>query len=193
MATHIAGYSEDRGCTDALRALGRKVGVDTMSCSECPFPFCVVLESRRLKNLARDIMIMAMHSMHASVNVIAARAGVTERTAYRIIRRKDEEMGDCNWCRLDLKEGGVFCRSSYCTVAYDESSIAVTLSSHRKATGREVEMIETLSENMFPNGVLASANDSKHDHWVVDRVEQDEANIVYNRMSELSMYTTGLR
>lgn len=193
MSVHDEGHPEDKGCKDALRALGRKAGVDTMSCNECPFPFCVVLESRRLKNLARDIMITAMHSMHASVNVIAARAGVSESTVYSVVREKVREMGDCYWCKLDLKEGGVFCRSSYCTVAYDNRDIAITLFSHRKATDREVETIETLSGNMFPDGVVANVNDSKHDHWVVKRVEEDEASFVYNQMLQLSAHTTGLR
>jgi len=193
MSVHEEDHPRDEGCKDALRALGRKVGVDIMSCSECPFPFCVILESRRLKNLARDIMIMAMHSMHASVDVIAARVGVSTHTIYRVVREKDEEVGNCYWCRLNIKEGGVFCRSSYCTVAYDDRNVAVALSSHRKATDHETSMVETLVENMFQDGVIANANDSKHEHWVVNRVEQDEANFVYNRMSELSAFTKGLR
>lgn len=195
MNTHIRedGHPEDNGCIDALRALGRRVGVDTMGCNECPFPFCVVLESHRLKNLARDITILAMHSMHASMDVIAARAGVDTRTVYRVVERQPEEAGGCYWCKVNFKEVGVFCRPSYCTVAFDEGAVAVTLSSHRKATDREVNIIETLVGNMFQDGVMTNVNDSKHDHWIVSRVEQDEADIVYNRMLELSAYTTGLR
>jgi len=193
MSIREESYPKDEGCSGALRALGMKPGVDSMSCSECPFPFCVVSESRRLRNLARNIMIVAMHNMHASVNVIAARVGVSAHTVYKVVREKDEEVRNCYWCKLDLREGGVFCRPSYCTVVYDNNDVAVTLSSHRRATDQEVNMIETLVGNMFPDGVIKNVNDSEHDHWIINMVEKDEASFVYNRMSELSTYTTALR
>lgn len=146
-----------------------------------------------MKNLARDIMIMAMHSMHASARVIAARAEVSMYTVYKVVRERDEEVGSCYWCKLNLKEGGVFCRPSYCTIAYDSADVAIALSSHRKATGSEVNMIETLVGNMFPDGVITNVNDSRHDHWIVSRVSGDEINSVYNHMAELATHTAYLR
>ncbi len=192
MSIHEEMYPDDNGCMDGLRALGRAPETDTMSCKECPFPFCVRAEARRLKNLARDISIMAMHGMHASAKLIATRIGVNLDTVYGVVE-KSKMTQCCYWCKLDHKEAGVFCRPSSCTVAYDCGSIAVTLPAHRKATDHEVSIIETFVGNMFPDGVLTSVNDSPHDHWTVGRVEEDEASTIYNRMTELAGYTAHLR
>lgn len=145
-----------------------------------------------LKNLARNISIMAMHSMHASVKTIAARTGMNLRTVYDVVGRSKETQ-DCYWCKVNLKEGGVFCRSSSCTVAYDNGSVAVTLSAHKNATAHEMGVVETLVGNLFPDGVMASAGDGPHDHWVINRVGEDEASFVYDRMTNLSQYTAHLR
>ncbi len=187
------GHPEDIGCGDALEALGREAGVDTMSCNECPFPFCVAAESRKLRNFARDMSITAMRSMHASVALIAARLGISTYTVYQVTKKRDVAMGDCYWCKLNLKEGGVFCRPSYCTVAFDNKEVALSLSSHRKATHQEVSIIETLVGNMFPDGVITNVNDCSHDHWIVNRVNKGEASAVYDHMTALSAFTTGLR
>ena len=135
------GHPEDIGCGDALEALGRKVGVDTMSCNECPFPFCVTAEARKLWNLVRDMSIVAMRSMHASVALIAARLGISTHTVYQVTKKRDVAMGDCYWCKLNLKEDGVFCRPRYCTIAYDNGDIAIALSSHRNVTSQEMKII----------------------------------------------------
>lgn len=192
MAAPEETYSEDSGCADGLLALGREPGVDAMSCRECVYPFCVRAEARALTNFARDLTILAMRSMHASAKVIAARVGVEPDIVYGVARRR-RRTPNCYWCMVDHKEGGVFCRSSSCTVAYDNGSIAVTLFAHKKATDHEMNVVETLVGNLFPDGVLVSANDSPHDHWVINRVEPDEANFVYGRMTALTQYTAHLR
>ncbi len=192
MSIHEEGYPDDSGCIDGLLALGRTPRVDSMSCTECLFPFCVRAETRVLKNMARNLSIIAMHSMHASVRTIAARTGMNIRTVYDVVGRS-KETRDCYWCKVNLKQGGVFCRCSSCTVAYDNGNVAVTLSAHKNATSREVGVVETLVGNLFPDGVMTSTGNGPHDHWVMNRVGESEASSVYDHMTELSQYTTGLR
>ena len=185
-------HPHDNGCVDGLLALRRTPGADTMSCRECPYPFCVRAEANRMRNLARDISIMAMSTMHASVKVIAEKVGMNVHSVYDVVER-NKTAKSCYWCKMNFREGGVFCRTKSCTVAYDNSDIAVTLTSHREATPNDFGAIETLVETLFPDGVLASADEVSHSHWVINRVDEDEAVSVYGRMTELATHTMYLR
>ncbi len=186
------GHPHDNGCVDGLLALRRTPGADTMSCRECPYPFCVRAEANKMRNLARDITIMAMSAMHASARVIAEKVGMGVHTIYDVVE-KNKTAESCYWCRMNFRGGGVFCRTGSCTVAYDSNSIAVTLTSHREAAPNEFGAIETLVETLFPDGVLVNANEVPHSHWVINRVGEDEAISVYNHMTELATHTMYLR
>ena len=182
----------DEGCTDGLLALKKNPKTDTMSCTDCPYPFCVRDEANRIRNMARDVSIMAMLTMNASVKAIAEKTGMEVRTVYDVAW-KNRVVKGCYWCKLNYKPGGVFCRTNIATVTYDNDTIAVTLIEHRIATLNEYSFVDTLVEGMFPDGVLQNHSESPHSHWVINRVSGDEARHVYDRMKELSVYTSRLR
>ncbi len=182
------GYRKDGACKPAILALGKTPNVDMVGCSECPFPLCIRHEARVLENVARNNLIAAMHSMRASTHRIAARAGVSVTTVYKVSRGEP-----CYWCKLDARQDRVFCRSKACTVAWDEGSLAVVLSTHKKATEQEVKLVETLVETLFPAGTISCNNNAGHDHWTIGNVDSGEANAVYDRMEELSEYAPNLR
>jgi len=96
----------------------------------------------------------------------------------------------CHWCNLDAMTSGIFCRTSICTVTFDEDSVVVLLSSHRKASKSDYSAVELLVENMIPDAVIKNGGDDEHSHWTI---ETDEAKEIYRKMEFLNTFSDKLR
>lgn len=165
-------------CKPASLVLGRN-GNEIVRCeTECPFPFCVVCESRNVELSMRYALIDSMKKLNMKANDIAEKLNMSTRSTYKSSR-------GCYWCNIDTKSTRVFCRHSLCTVAFDGSDIAVVFAYHRHSTKREFKTIKLIMENMFPSCEIESANDRVHDHWTINNISISEAKDVFNKMEHM--------
>lgn len=186
------GHPKDAVCSSALLAL-RAAGMtrtgENVGCGDCPFPFCVELEARRVQEVARAYLIQGMKQLNYTADVIADRLGISKPTVYK----STIYVSGCHWCNVDGAPERVFCRTNVCTVAFDEEQVAVVLARHRPATKQETSLTLSLVETLFPNAVMREGNGSTHEHWSLSNIAKDEANEVFQNMEYLSTFAPRLR
>lgn len=189
-------YEEQECCKSAIAALGND-GRKHLCAFDCPFPFCIKIDARLLKRrlnnqLARVEQAMLEGYMRPTISLLASELGVSQRTINR--RMKVASENKCYWCLVDRLSDRVICRTKTCTVALGDKGVMIALAGHRKASTLEHKLVGMLSETLFPDGVLKLVDDNnEHSHWEMPNVEMEEANRVYDRMTELSKYAPVLR
>lgn len=172
------------GCAPAANVLSRS----SVSCDECPFPFCVVAEAKIIRLELREHLVRIMSKLGSSVEEIAETMGVSKRSVYRYAGAC--EYMHCVQCDLAHSQD-VMCRSNTYTVVYSGGQYTIVLNSHRHATVQESELIGYFIDYAFPSSTVERVT-SDHEYWVLGRVELEEAKNFQTMCDALNRYTLSL-
>lgn len=172
------------GCRPAAGVLG----VRNMSCSECPFPFCVTAEAGIIRMELKEHLVRAMQKLGNTAEEIAKAMGVSTRSTFRYTSAHEDV--DCAMCNLIHSES-VMCRSDVYTVTHRDGRYLVMLNQHRHATKSELKAIECFIEYVFPISIIERSKNG-HDCWVLSRFELEEAEKFEGMCAALEKYTLSL-
>lgn len=176
--------SEAGGCKPAASIRG----VSSISCSECPFPFCVMAEAEIIRLELRERLARLMRRLGNSVEETAKAMGVTPRSVYRYASVHED--GSCVQCNL-IHSQDVMCRSSVYSVACKDRQHVIVLNVHRHATAQELKLVEYFVDYVFPSSVTEKRTNG-HDYWLLNRVELEEAKNFRGMCDALNQYTLSL-
>lgn len=172
------------GCKAAASVLG----VKSVGCNECPFPFCVVAEAEIVKIELRIGTAKIMRELGHTIEETAKAMGVSLRSVCRYsITEKD---GDCKQCNL-IHSKCTMCRCDIYSVTCEDGRYAIILNRHRRATKEELSVVEHFIDYAFPFSAVQRSAD-RHDYWALSNVELKEAQGFQCMCDALSMYTLNL-
>jgi len=176
--------SEVDGCRPAASVLN----VSSVSCEECPFPFCVSEEAQIIQSELREHITRIMRRLGNSMEETAKAMDVSLRSVYRYAGAYVDV--DCVQCNL-IHSQNVMCKSNVYSVVYKDGQYTVILNKHRHATAEELKLVECFVEYVFPSSITEQSTNG-HDHWVMSRVELEEAKKFQQMCNALNSYTLSL-
>lgn len=172
------------GCKPAADVLG----VSSVNCNRCPFPFCVVVEARIIKTELSEHLARIRRRLGSSVEETAKALGVSLRSAYRYTS-VHEDTG-CTQCNLTHSQD-VMCKSNIYSVVYADGRYTIVLNKHQHATQQELKTVECFVDYVFPSSVMKKST-GDHDYWVLSRVEPEEEEGFRSMCDALSKFTLSL-
>lgn len=172
------------GCRPAAMVLA----VDSISCNECPFPFCVVAEAGIIRVELREHLTRIMRRLGNTMEETAAAIGISLRSAFRYASIHEDT--GCAQCNLTHSQD-VMCKSNTYSVVYRYEQYVVILNKHRHATPRELKVVEYFIGYVFPSSILEKSTNG-HDYWILSRVELEEAKNFEGMCAALNTYTLSL-
>lgn len=176
-------------CKPAASVLG--VGINSVSCSKCPFPFCVVEEVKAVRLGLRRHLARVMYGLGNSIGEIADAMKVTTRSAQRYTSiYRNYRNTSCVQCSL-VQSQYIMCKSDIYSVLNKDGQYTVVLNRHRHATARELKIVKYFTEYVFPNSVARRMNGS-HDYWVLSEVELEDATKFQKMCDAMNNYALSL-
>jgi len=169
------------GCEPAARVLG----VHSVDCVDCPFPFCVITEMGSIRKQLRVSSARIIEKLNCSMGELAKAVGVSTRTASRYTKKHA-----CKQCDLLWSEH-VMCKSISYTVIRVQEHYTVLLNQHRQATGREFKTIMNFIDYIFPSSSMCRVHDH-HDRWMLSGIERNEEEDFKNMCSALAFHTQSM-
>ena len=172
------------GCEPAASVLNES----SVSCSECPFPFCVSEEAQIIQSQLKEHLTRIMRRLGSSMEETAKAMDVSLRSVYRYT--SIHENVNCVQCKL-IHSQDVMCRSNTYSVVREDRQYIVVLNKHRQATKQEEKLVECFIDYVFPLSIVEKSNNG-HNYWALSRVELEETKRFEGMCNALNTYTLNL-